>query len=280
MGGRSHARLPHHERRPDLASSRGARPRRRQRTRSCRFRSPLDGVGLTVHGRLVRTSDAGQHWARVGQPVPRAGAICSPNPGTIVLAGQNGAVWTSGPTRGWTQAAPPIQPVAQYGGWWVDLDCHDGGGVELAQAFCQAACGGGIQSIVRETIDAGSARRWRTIARPAWGAGNEAAPILSGIALAGRQTACLIFSPGYGPAGAIRCTDDGGRTFTSARTPRLSTGHADNAYGIRFDGATFTSPTRGTLELTNPNIGTHTRSETQLLIWQTDDSGRTWRQVP
>jgi photosystem II stability/assembly factor-like uncharacterized protein len=125
-----------------------------------------EGWGLTTSGQLVRSDDGGQRWAAVSRRAAtglarRGVALGMTSGGAVLIADRSAGVWRSpaGSTRV-TRVAPGMRPPAQHIGWWSHLSCSGDRAVELSRAFCAAACGGGgVRSIIRQSIDGG--RSWR-----------------------------------------------------------------------------------------------------------------------
>lgn len=243
------------------------------------FTGPRTGFALTTRGRLLRTLDGGETWSRtVWQG--RGGALCAPSPGALMVADQSGAIWQSvNGGNSWLRVAPTVRPAVSNVGWWVDLSCGQGGGVEVAQLLDPPVYfNHGIGSIVRETSDSGD--RWHVVMRPAWGPANQQAPILTRATVADAETACLLFSPGYGPNGAIRCTHNGGRTFASSLIPRIPAARDQpNVDGTVFTGASFLSPSTAKVLIEDIDVGSKRAPEAQQITWTTRDSGGSWQQT-
>lgn len=242
------------------------------------FTGPRTGFALTTRGRLLRSLDGGGTWSRTVWK-GRGGALCAPSPGSLVVADQSGAMWQSvNGGNSWLRVAPAVRPATRGGGWWVDLSCGQGGGVELAQLLGPPYFNDGIGSIVRETSDSGD--RWHLVMRPAWGPTNQRAPILARAIVADAETACLLFSPGYGPNSAIRCTHNGGRTFEGALIPPIPAARDQpNVYGTDFIGAGFVGPSTAEALIEDIDVGTSRAPAAQQIVWTTRDGGRSWRQT-
>ena len=116
--------------------------------------------------------------------------------------------------------------------------------------------------------------------RPVWGPGNQLAPILTRAVVADGETACLLFSPGYGPNGAIRCTHNGGRTFASSLIPRIPAARDQpNVYGTVFTGASFVNPSTAKVLVEDVDVGSRRAPAAEQIIWTTRDGGRSYRQT-
>ncbi|HWF35050.1 MAG TPA: YCF48-related protein [Solirubrobacteraceae bacterium] len=231
------------------------------------FTGARDGFGLTAAGRLVQTVDGGASWHAAGW-AGRGGALCVLGRDALVVADQRGAIWLRGEGgHRWRQVAPAIGAVSGYAGWWVDLSCQGSGGVALAQAHCMAACGGGVVSHVRETTDAGV--RWRQIARPVYGPARESAPVLARVAAVGERGACLVFEPTFGTDVVVRCTGDGGRSFSRASLPVLpGRRYAD----VFVEGVSFVGAASGRLVVAGASAGARPRTE----VWSTGGGVASW----
>jgi photosystem II stability/assembly factor-like uncharacterized protein len=238
------------------------------------FTGASTGFGLTTQGRVVKTDDGGASWLGGGL-ARRAGALCVQSHHALTVADQDGGIWHTGNGGiSWSQVALDLRPVEQFTGWRVDLSCAAGNGVELAQAFCTAACGGGVISVVRETTGAG--RSWRQIARPVYGSGNPSAPQLTRVVAVGGHEACLIFSPAYRGPVVIRCTSNGGRSFEPATVPSAPHSPTAPAPALLVQGVSFVDSLRGHLLIEDDDLGTRYKPKAEPLIWSTDDGGRSW----
>jgi hypothetical protein len=233
------------------------------------------GFGLTTKGRPVQTDDAGATWSKTGW-TGHAGALCVQSPNALTIADQSGGIWRSTNNGvGWVQIAPDFKPVEQYLGWWVDLSCEKGNGVEFAQAFCAAACGGGVISAVRQTTDAGVS--WRLIAQPSYGAANPAAPVLARVVAVGDHGACLIYDPTVSGGVLIRCTSDGGHSFQRATVPPVPHSRDNTGDDVFAQGVSFADPSRGWLMVADGAFGTPKAPRAQTEVWSTNDGGATWQ---
>jgi len=249
------------------------------------FTSPSTGFGLTVGGRLVQTIDSGESWT-ASRWHGRGVALCSVNGGSMLVAGETGGVWrsVSGDSR-WRQAAPGFAHIEQYLGWPTQLSCQGSNAVELSQAFCAAACGGGVFTNIRQTTDDG--RVWRTIDLQQTGAGPTRsrplselnAPIEDAAAL-GTTGACLVSGSQDGqPADTgIGCTGLAGTDYRKAAVPGLPFGAKRDLASVQ--GIDFLNASTGWL-LLNSSIGTHVggptgdRARTEILA--THNGGLTWQ---
>jgi hypothetical protein len=242
------------------------------------FTSPRTGFALTTRGRLLRSLDGGETWSRTVWH-GRGGALCAPSPGALVVADQSGAIWQSvSGGNSWLRVAPAVGPATRDDGWWVDLSCGQGGGVELVQLLGPPYFNDGIGSIVRETTDSGD--RWHVVMRPTWGPRNQRAPILARAIVADGETTCLLFSPGDAPNGAIRCTHNGGRTFEASLIPRIPAARDQpNVHGTDFIGTSFVGPSTAKALIEDIDVGTSRAPAARQIIWTTRDGGRSWRQT-
>jgi hypothetical protein len=233
------------------------------------------GFGLTTKGRLVKTNDTGVSWRDAGW-VGRGGALCVESGNVLTVADRSGGIWRrSSRGIGWLQVAPDLHPVEQYAGWWVDLSCDGANGVELAQEFCMAACGGGVISIVRQTTDAGM--NWREIANPSYGAAHPSAPVLARVVAVGNRSACLIYDPTIRETVVIRCTGDSGRSFHRATAPPVAHAHGNPGGDVFAQGVGFANRSNGWLLIADGALGTPNTPRAQTEIWSTDDGGASWR---
>jgi photosystem II stability/assembly factor-like uncharacterized protein len=238
------------------------------------FTGASTGFGLTTQGRVVKTDDGGASWLGGGL-ARRAGALCVQSRHALTVADQDGGIWHTGNGGiSWSQVAPDLRPVEQFTGWRVDLSCQRGNGAELAQAFCTAACGGAIVSVVRETT--GARRSWRHIASPVYGPGNPSAPQLARVVAVGGHGVCLIFSPTYRGPVVIRCTSNGGQSFEPATVPSAPHSPTAPAPALFVQGVSFVDGLRGRLLIEDDGLGTRHKPKAQPLIWSTDDGGRSW----
>jgi hypothetical protein len=208
------------------------------------------------------------------------------NGGTILAAGETGGVWRSvSGESNWRQAAPGFAHVEQYVGWPTQLSCEGSNAVELSQSFCEAACGGGIVTNIRQTTDDG--RVWRTIELQQTGAGATrsrplpelTAPIEDAVAQ-GAGGACLLSSSqDTQPVNVeIGCTGRSSAGYRKAAVPNLPFGGKRNLTSVQ--GIDFLNASTGWL-LLNASMGTHVggptgdRARTEILT--TDNGGLTWQ---
>jgi hypothetical protein len=240
------------------------------------FTSAEDGYGLTVHGRLVRTRDAGASW-QPGSWSGRGSAICAVNANAVLVAGENGAVWrTGGSGAGWQRVAPGYAHVDGYAGWFSDLSCQGTHVVEFSQMLCASACGAD-PSISRVRLGTEAGRKWQTIMKQVAGAAptpthTQPASAL-GLPLAQAAVAgggfCLL---GDSLAGATRleisCRAYG--RYRRATIPGLPL-PPGKSY-VTVQGFGFANARTGWLVL-DQYIGRTTKT----LVWTTNDGGRTWR---
>jgi hypothetical protein len=171
----------------------------------------------------------------------------------------------------WEQIVHGLAPPIQFWGWWVELSCAGRNAVELAQSFCEAACGGGVETIVRQSTDAGLS--WREVALIEAGAANPNAPVPAAVAPRGLHDACL-FGGGRGATLDIRCTSDGGRTFRHARTPRMPSSRYP---GVHLQGVNFLGAGLGRLEVEDTVVGGRQPARYQTEVWATKDGGASWQ---
>jgi hypothetical protein len=232
------------------------------------FANADDGFGLTSQGRLVYSTDGGRAWRASAWP-GKGAAVCLRGPGTAIVATTTGALWRVAAASS-TRVASGYPPTEQYAGWWPDLSCRGRNVVESAEAFCEAACAGGVGTTVRESTDGGL--RWRRLRRSgAPDAGLELpraalAPVTT-IAARGARGACLI---GVDRWVTIRCDDP-----RNAAVPAVPGGNQRYPQ-ITVQGAVFATATAG-WALVGQVLPAHrgpARSITQL--WATRDGGRIW----
>jgi hypothetical protein len=251
------------------------------------FTSPSTGFGLTVNGRLVQTTNSGESWT-ASRWHGRGVAVCSMNGGTMLVAGETGGVWRSASGgNGWRQVAPRFAQIEQYAGWPTQLSCQGSNAVELSQSFCEAACGGGVVTNIRQATDNG--RLWRTIdvqqvgpaptrSRPM---SELKAPIEDAAAL-GTSGACVVGSyQDRQPVNIeIGCTGLPSGGYRTAAVPELPFGSKRDLAGVQ--GIDFLNARTGWL-LLNANMGTHVggssgdRARTEILA--THNGGMTWQRA-
>lgn len=239
------------------------------------FTNAEDGYGLTVHGRLVTTRDAGASWQPGSWP-GRGSAICALNANAVLVAGENGAVWrTGGSGAVWQRVAPGYAHVDGYTGWFSDLSCQGTHVVESSQMLCASACGA-VPSISRVRLGTEAGRKWQPILRQV--AGSAPTPTHTkpaaalGLPLARAAVAgdgfCLLGSSLPFPARLeISCRTSGG--FRRAAIPGLPLPPGKSSLTVQGFG--FANVRAGWLVL-DQYIG----RETKTLVWTTDDGGRTW----
>ena len=249
------------------------------------FTSSTTGFGLTLAGRMVQTADSGQSWT-ASRWQGRGVAMCSLNRGAILVAQENGGIWrsASGGSR-WLQAAPGFARIEQYAGWPTQLSCQGSNAVEFSQGFCEAACGGGVVTRIRQTTDDG--RVWRTIASQQAGAGSSgtrpaSAPnaLVEDAAAVGTREACLVAGSkdGWGPGLAIGCTEPAVTGYHKAAV--LALPFAVRRIQATVQGIDFLNARIGWL-LLDASVGTHiggpsgARGKTEILA--TQNGGLTWR---
>jgi hypothetical protein len=247
------------------------------------FSGAATGFGLTLDGRLVATVDAGSSWHGT-RWTGRGAALCVENPQAILVADQQGGLWRTGDGgMSWHQVAPDLRHVEQYAGWWPDLSCGANSGVELAQAFCMAACGGGVVSVVRQTADAGV--KWRQLVWQGITAGGihdrpSHGPTFSlqRAVTAGKGTVCLIGYPGVGVGVRVACTSDGGRSYRGGGVPRLP--FPREQASVLVQGVSFVNSEDGWLLVDeNTAASTPSRAKAQTQVWHTRDGGASWHTV-
>jgi photosystem II stability/assembly factor-like uncharacterized protein len=233
------------------------------------------GFGLTTRGRLVKTYDAGASWHDAGW-TGRGGALCLQSGNTLTVADQDGGMWRRSSRRmSWLRVAPDLHPAEQYAGWWVELSCDGANGVELAQEFCMAACGGGVLSIVRQTTDGGMT--WREIATPSYGAANPSAAVLARVVAVGDRSACLIYDPSTRETVVIRCTSNSGRSFRRATVPTVAHSRENPGGDVFAQGVSFAGPSNGWLLIADGALGAPKTPKAETEIWSTDDGGASWQ---
>jgi hypothetical protein len=167
--------------------------------------------------------------------------------------------------------------MEQYVGWWVDLACQQANGVEMAQAFCAAACGSGVTSIVRETTDAGNG--WREIARVAYGAGNQSARVLARVLAVGDNAACLIYTPTFAGGAVIRCSYNGARSFQRTMVPAVRHSSQSKGEDVFTQGVSFPDRSHGWLLIADGALGTARAPSQQTVLWSTKNGGRSWQAI-
>jgi photosystem II stability/assembly factor-like uncharacterized protein len=247
------------------------------------FGGPRRGFGLTLTGRLVKSDDSGSSW-RGSVWHGRGEALCAPKPGVVVVADRSGGLWRSGNgDRSWRRVAAGIAHVEQLSDWYPDMSCQGSNAVQLAQAFCEAACGGEVDSRVRQTTDGGL--DWQAILSQSAGAGGVHSDPASGprvlidrAAAVGSRGVCLVGSAYSGPATvAISCRTHAGEAYRTATVPRLPFPPSTHT-GVAFQGLDFLNAKTGWLLLDEyTTAGTPTTSQAKTEIWSTHDGGRTWR---
>ena len=211
------------------------------------------------------------------------GALCALSPSAVVVADQDGGIWRLGDGGGgWRRVAPGFAHVEQLSAWYPDLSCQGSNAVELAQAFCEAACGGEVDSHVRQTTDGGHG--WRTVIGQTTSAGGVRTDPASGprvliehaVAL-GRRGLCLVGSTYNGPQTvAISCAAHPHAAFHDATLPRLPF-PPRTLTGVALQGVDFLNATTGWMlvdQYTTRGTPASTRAKTE--IWSTDDGGVTW----
>lgn len=191
------------------------------------FAGPRSGFGLTLTGRLVKSRDSGSSW-RASAWHGRGEALCAPKPGLVVVAGEHGGIWRSGDGgQNFRRVAPGFAHAEQLSDWYSDLSCQGSDAVEFAQAFCEAACGGEVDSRVRQTTDGGL--DWRPIVSQNAGAGGVRTRPASGppalidrASEVGTGGVCLVGSSSTRQATvAISCRVHAGEPYRTAIVPRL-----------------------------------------------------------
>ena len=246
------------------------------------FEDPTRGFGLTVAGRLVTSNDSGGSWqASVWHG--RGEALCASAPGVIVVADQSGALWRSGNGgRSWRQVTAGLPRIEQLSAWYSDLSCQGPNAIELAQAFCEAACGGQVDTRVRQTTDAG--RNWRTILTQTAAAGGVRTHPASGprdlidrAAAVGPRGVCLVGSTHRGPTTiAMSCTTQAGDAYRTTNVPRPPLPSTRDV-NLALQGLEFINASTGWLLLdqyTRAGIPTTSRARSEIAT--THDGGRSW----
>lgn len=231
------------------------------------------GYGLITRGLLVATRNGGSSW-RTARAPGRADALCVSD-GALLIAERDGSVWRSSAGSRWRRVAPSLQRPSEYSGWWNELSCAAGNAVELSQSFCEAACGGGVESVVRQSVDGG--RDFRRVGRVESGAGDQRAPTPAAAVAFARLSLCLFEYP---PAASltIRCTSSGGAKWMTARPPALPHRRAGEGF-VHLTGAGFVGGRDGLLALEDSALGTSRSPRYRPLAYATRDAGARWRRV-
>jgi hypothetical protein len=234
------------------------------------FRGATAGYGLTVQGRLVATSDGGMSW-HASRWHGRGDALCVTGGEEFLIADQNAGLWRSR-GGGWVRVAAGFARVRGFSPWWPDLSCEDKNAVALDLAYCEAACGGGVMSRSRQTLDDG--RTWRTVGRQ-FGelAGLRGPPIIVHAAAFGDRGVCFV---GYTTAAVVVKCRKANRAGRDALVPHLPFRGARTS--IILQGIDFLGTTAGWL-LIDQSTGAATprQSRTQTQVWTTRDSGSSWQ---
>lgn len=247
------------------------------------FTDATRGFGLTVTGRLVRSDNSGNSW-RASAWRGRGVALCAPEPGVVVVADQRGGIWRTGNGgKSWRQVAAGLPQVGMLSGWHSDVSCQGSNMIELARAFCTAACGGEVDAVLRQTTD--GALRWRTILTQRAGAGGvhtdpasgPSVPIDRAAAVADNGV-CLVAATGIRPAVAISCRPHPGQPYRTATVPRLP--FPDRHTTVAVQGLAFHGAHAGWLLLDQATAAsTPSRSRAKTEIWTTSDGGPSWHRI-
>lgn len=233
--------------------------------------APEKGWARTSNGHLFYTSDNGGHWTDISPKAPGHTSdtfFLNESHGWVLLSNENeqsnlisfevASTSDSGRTWAISHMMVPSQKPAELDGWgWIDFaDPHHGWVVLHANSSSAFSWG-----LLLATDDGGMT--WRELPQ---------APV------AGRP---VFFNPrdGWisGPAWAGRySTHDGGRTWGGAGgpsdLPESVPAHA--TYGD----LKFTSPDHGFLPIwLSPSNDERKSKGTALILYTTDDAGRTWR---
>jgi hypothetical protein len=211
--------------------------------------------------------------------------MCSMSGGAVLIAGETGEVWRLASSGGrWLQVARGLSHIEQYAGWPTQLSCQGSNAVELSQAFCEAACGGGIATNIRQTTDDG--RGWRTIdLQQVDTAARRSRPqstlnaSIEGVAALGASRACLVTLGQDGPPADLRigCTGPAGTGFQKAAVTRLPFGAKRNLTNVQ--GIDFLNASTGWLLLDaamGSNVGGPHGSRAKTEILTTHNGGLTW----
>lgn len=241
------------------------------------FTDALNGFGLTVAGAVVRSHDGGSSWRPSG--FRRAeDAVCAGSAGVAMVADDESGVWrTTNGGSTWRLVAPDIQHVEEFSNWWPELSCKRSNMVELARAYCEAACGGAVLAEVRQSTDGGV--HWRRVLTqtagsyplprdPRWSPNFQ----LVRVTPMGEDGFC---AAGYAQPLAVSCTQNGGRSYTPALA--LSAPFPGSGCDPALLGSDSLSPTKGwVLGAACTTISKADTYQLQGRVWSTSDSGHTW----
>jgi hypothetical protein len=247
------------------------------------FVSPLDGVGLTLSGKLVESRDGGRSW-QTGRWSGQGEGLCSAGRRRILLAGQDGAIWRSTNAGGsWREVAPRLARVPGFSPWWSDLSCRGRNAIESSQAYCYATlpvCGSEVISRVRQTTK--QVGGWREVVtqsafdrvrtRPA-----SALDVpLAEVAAVGAGGLCLAGYP-FGPpaSAAVSCTHGPTNGYRKSTIPKLPLPSGSST--VVMQGLEFLNAKIGWLLVDEYTAaGSPSKSTARAEVWTTSDGGRVW----